>query len=337
MKIIKPAVKVIGDNDFDIYQKIERCGRICYKSEANITENSSIKFVQNMIKHQHTAMLEHSHIYIRLSNNIMDIVRQWLYYNYTEDTNNNIIPYLNISIINDITYISGSVRTFINMFNSYFTSSYANCGMDSIYISLHNKYPEIFTDKNTVEPRILSNNDEKLIYIFDNSDEFILDVKNLEKANLDNIIAKHVIHTLVFICDRGISHEFVRHRPCSFAQESTRYCDYSKGKFGKEITVIKPIFFKIGSAEYNDWYNSCDTAEKLYFSLIKLGATAQEARSVLPNSLKTELVITATENEWQHILNLRYHGTTGKPHPQMVEIMSIAKDILSDISENRLI
>lgn len=124
-----------------------------------------------------------------------------------------------------------------------------------------------------------------------------------------------------FVVDRGVSHEMVRHRLASFAQESTRYCNYSQERFGNEITVIKPSFFQEGSTEYQEWETLCLCAENTYFKLLKLGATPQEARAVLPNSLKTELVVTANLREWRHILNLRAAGTTGKPHPQMLEVM----------------
>jgi thymidylate synthase (FAD) len=118
--------------------------------------------------------------------------------------------------------------------------------------------------------------------------------------------------------------------------ESTRYCNYSKGKFGQEITVIEPCFYKPGSGAYAIWKEGCEQAEKAYFKLIALDRKAQEARDNLPTSVKTDLIMTATENEWQHIINLRYHGTTGAPHPQMKEVMSIAYPLLVADSEGRL-
>ena len=336
MKVISPAVEVIADDDLNIYQKIEKCGRICYKSETNITNDSAIKFTQNMIAHQHTAMLEHSHIYLKFSKDIAIFIEKYLIIHCTKNPINDIVPYLNITHIDNTVYMSGSIRTFINMFNSYFTGSYANCGLDAIYVELNSKYPEIFKNKNTVIPSILEKNTEnEAIYIFDNANEFINYINKLNLCNANDIIAKHVVHSLVFTCDRGISHELVRHRPCSFAQESTRYCNYTKDKFNNEITVIKPFFFD-DEIKYNLWYDSCKNSENAYFTLINSGTTPQEARSVLPNSLKTEIIVTATEVEWQHILNLRYHGITGKPHPQMYEIMNIAKDLLFIVSNNRL-
>jgi len=133
---------------------------------------------------------------------------------------------------------------------------------------------------------------------------------------------EHAFMTVKFTVDRGVSHEIVRHRMSSFAQESTRYCNYSKDKFGNEITVIEPCFFRFSRSEaYEIWKASMENAEQAYFKLLELGSTPQEARAVLPNSLKTELVVTANMREWRHILNLRAAGTTGKPHPQMTEVM----------------
>ena len=131
---------------------------------------------------------------------------------------------------------------------------------------------------------------------------------------------EHSILSIKFICDRGISHELVRHRLASFAQESTRYCNYSKDKFGNEITVIKPFFFEKGSTNYNAWYESCQAAENAYFKMLNNGATPQEARSVLPNSLKTEIIVTMNYREWRHFFKLRAARSTGPAHPQMEEI-----------------
>lgn len=131
---------------------------------------------------------------------------------------------------------------------------------------------------------------------------------------------EHASVTVKVICDRGVSNEMVRHRIASFAQESTRYCTYGSDKFDKQITVIKPVFYKEGTRQYNTWKIGCEEAERVYLALLALGSTAQEARSVLPNSLKTEIVITMNLRNWRHFFELRACGTTGKPHPQMLEI-----------------
>lgn len=128
---------------------------------------------------------------------------------------------------------------------------------------------------------------------------------------------EHSSLSVKFIVDRGVSHELVRHRIASFSQESTRYCNYSKDKFGKEITVIEPCFFSPLSDSYTFWKHAMESAEAHYFSLLDSGATPQEARSVLPNSTKTEIIITADYREWRNFFKLR---TAKAAHPQMREV-----------------
>ena len=131
---------------------------------------------------------------------------------------------------------------------------------------------------------------------------------------------EHASVTVKFVVDRGISHELVRHRLASFAQESTRYCNYSKDDFGSEITFIIPEYLEYKSEGWNIWKESMKQAEDAYFKMLDFGLSPQQARAVLPNSLKTEVVMTANLREWRHFFNLRALGTTGKPHPQMLEV-----------------
>lgn len=135
-------------------------------------------------------------------------------------------------------------------------------------------------------------------------------------------VLEHVSMRVKFIVDRGVSHELVRHRLAAFTQESTRYCNYSKDKFGNEITVIRPCFLDNSSGAFNTWSRAMVDCENAYFMMLSQGCTPQEARTVLPNSLKTEVVMTTNLREWRHILNLRAAGVTGKPHPQMLEVMA---------------
>ena len=130
-------------------------------------------------------------------------------------------------------------------------------------------------------------------------------------------VLEHFDVTVKFVCDRGVSHEIVRHRMASYCQESTRYCNYSQDKFDNEITVIKPFFLDENAPGWLMWKRACKTAETAYFDLLDFGCTPQEARAVLPNSLKTELVMTANLREWRHFLKLR---TAKAAHPQMREV-----------------
>ncbi len=143
---------------------------------------------------------------------------------------------------------------------------------------------------------------------------------------------EHESITIKFICDRGVSHELCRHRIASFAQESTRYCNYSQDKFGNEITVIRPNFFKDDCEDgYLFWEDSCENAEFNYFNMLSAGYKPQEARSILPNSLKTEVVMTANLREWRHLFKLR---TAKAAHPQMREItIPLLKELKEKLPE----
>lgn len=125
-------------------------------------------------------------------------------------------------------------------------------------------------------------------------------------------LIEHEKVTVRVVCDRGVTHEIVRHRLASYSQESTRYCDYSG-----EMVFIRPFFFKDDVNKYEIWSRAMREAEINYRILRNLGATPQEARSVLPNSLKTEIVITYNLREWRHFFNLR---CSKRAHPQMREI-----------------
>lgn len=130
-------------------------------------------------------------------------------------------------------------------------------------------------------------------------------------------VLEHESITVRFVCDRGVSHEIVRHRLASYSQESTRYCNYSGDRFGSGLTVIKPCFLTEKTGAYTSWITAMFVAEKEYFAMLNWGCTPQEARSVLPNSIKTEVVMTANLREWRHFLKLR---TAKAAHPQMREL-----------------
>jgi len=145
-------------------------------------------------------------------------------------------------------------------------------------------------------------------------------VASLIKRNHEAML-EHSFLSIRFICDRGVSHELVRHRLASFAQESTRYCNYSQDKFGNELTFIKPLFWDKDSFEYSRWENVCKMAEDEYCRLMSQPwCTPQEARSILPNSIKTEVVMSTNYREWRHFFKLRAARATGPAHPQMEEI-----------------
>lgn len=147
----------------------------------------------------------------------------------------------------------------------------------------------------------------------DSAEKFI---RNIIKRGHESVL-EHGSISVKIICDRGVTHEIVRHRLASYSQESTRYCNYSAEKFGNEITVIKPCFWAEDSAEYAIWKESMELLEKNYMALLSAGAKPEQARSILPNSLKTEIAVTMDIREWRHFFRLR---ADKKAHPQMREI-----------------
>lgn len=159
-------------------------------------------------------------------------------------------------------------------------------------------------------------------------------VGNLIKRGHEAML-EHFSFSVKFTVDRGVSHEIVRHRIASFAQESTRYCNY--GNKGGEITFIEPCYLKDSSISnwdtmYGAWRAMCENAELMYLRMSKAGATPEESRAVLPTSLKTELVMTTNLREWRHFFKLRAVGVTGKPHPQMLEVsVPLLKDLQKQI------
>lgn len=208
----------------------------------------------------------------------------------------------------------------------YLTIPKSNITNDEIYKYLLNPYSKVFVDFTnsyiTTNYRVIIEHD------------WTYDLKYITPPN-----KFHEKRTTVkFVCDRGVSHEFVRHRVFSFAQESTRYCNYTKDKFNNELTFIIPCWIKdleednyYVYCEYhhskNDaskrWFDSCMNAEFVYTNLIEEGWKPQEARTILPNSLKTELVMTGFDSDWQHFFELR---CAANAHPQAKELADMLKD-----------
>ena len=144
-------------------------------------------------------------------------------------------------------------------------------------------------------------------------------IQNILNSGHESVIEHEKISVRI-ICDRGVSHEIVRHRIASYSQESTRYCNYSKEKFGNELTFIKPCFWDENSEMFQIWAQEMERIEQIYNKMIMLGAKPQEARAVLPNSLKTEIIVTMNLREWRHFFRLR---TSERAHPQMREIATM--------------
>lgn len=288
MKLIKPSFEIREQPSGleGVYKQIEGAGRVCYKSEDKIAEGTAKAFVDRMIASGHGAMLEHGTVYLKCE---------------TE-------------VINRYIHPEDGEEEYFNKLEKYEYNSYSVTSDDGIYLYV------------TTNLRVLVENDwlDDLQYICEPTEYH----------------EKRI--TVKFICDRGVSHEFVRHRVFSFAQESTRYCNYSKDKFDSECTFIIPCWLNIVEGSYTledveeeydrclitdsgkgitneaaEYIRSLIYSEKTYFSLLDRNWRPQQARAVLPNSLKTELVMTGFVSDWKHFFELRCSSSA---HPQAREL-----------------
>lgn len=155
----------------------------------------------------------------------------------------------------------------------------------------------------------------------DSAEKFI---RAIIKRGHESVI-EHATISFKIVCDRGVTHELVRHRIASFSQESTRFCDYSAGKFGGELTFIKPCFWSADDENFQLWSATMATIEKNYLAMRANGAKPEEARSILPNSLKTEIFVTMNLRELRHFLKLR---TAAAAHPQMRQVALMIYNLL---------
>ena len=291
MKLIESSVQIIEEKD--PYKMIELAGRTCYHSQDKITENSAKEFVDRMIKLGHGAMLEHGTVYLDVPNSAGDY---------------DLVPF-------------------------FASNPYSRVVIKPLDDRVHNYVTTNF--------RVIVENF---------AEEYIPDILQYLCEPTEFHEKRITVH---FVCDRGVSHEFVRHRVFSFAQESTRYCDYSKDKFGNDITYIIPSWLDLPEGKYSDWDNDwCDVselkllypevdnlsdpancflqsiknAEYYYFMLINRGWKPQQARQVLPNATKTELVMTGFESDWEHFFELRCSGAA---HPDAKKLADELKSLMN--------
>lgn len=316
---------------------IERVGRTCYKSEDKIDEGTAEKFVERLSSSGHLAMLEFGYVYMKASKRLLKALRRYIFQKHRDDSLLTTPRPNYFNIVND--YVTASFRALIDMFNEIAIPCVATNPIYELSAVLSKLYPTVFkwTWKCSAE-HFIDEYDPAAV-IFNNRASYIEDVTlHCDKVVADTVFYNTLPHSVLFTVDRGITHELVRHRPCSFAMESTRYCSYDKGKFGSEITVVKPCFLEESTADpkWVAWKSAVCACEAMYLTMLNEGCTAQEARAVLPNSLKADLWMCAVEREWQHILNLRLAGKTGKPHPQMVEVMEQLEPQISEATNGRV-
>ena len=308
MKIVKPSVEVMRTGlelePLQPEQFIEKVGRTCYKSEDKITSDSAAKFVKGLIARGHEAMIEHwSFIFKTNADWYEEIVSDYemLLHDLNIPLTEIMRPYLRFTDYQDENnemrcIISGNIRAW----RDFVYACVNGFGFIPAYLyGVIKANPLFFPGFKDWVPVAVVN-------------DILIPVSVSELTPAERMVHQDI--TVKFICDRGVSHEIVRHRVASFAQESTRYCNYGLDKFGNEITVVAPSWCEEGSQCFAAWTENCDEAERNYFYLLAIGATPQQARSVLPNSLKTEVIVTMTLGNWNHFFELR---CAPDAHPDM--------------------
>lgn len=297
MIIVKQSAQVIDESIPT--KRIERIGRVCYKSEDKIGDGTDRKFCMSMHKNGHTAMLEHYRFIMEVPEEIYNALTNMLprHFEFTCYDERCIISFNAVALMQ----IADDDRCL----QTGLTKAYVEDIRDELIAHVIEKYDcaEIFGRDNS----------EDYMYTFS-----VRHIDNDPVVMLPEEWNRHGWLSALLITDRGITHEIVRCREeTSYAQESTRYCNYGKAD---EITVVDQGFT---GSEFDVWYNQILDAEEAYMKLDKMGVLPQMARSVLPTCTKAEIVMTAPIFEWRHFIDIRLHGTTGKPHPLAKELTGL--------------
>lgn len=299
MNITTPLFHILDLGQQPLLEKIETVGRVCYKSEDKICEGSAQRFVRSLIENQHHAMLEHASIILLMTYRACERLND-LIAHYERNTGLPSFLLRSASYINDVFIISGNIRAWRN-FIAYFTASIL---MPKGFAEVFASYPELFGD----------------VGIGLTACDWYGEVWEISADELptDGDILRHLPMTVKFTVDVAVARELCRHRMASHASSSTRYCDYSKGKFGSEITVVEPM----EACEDNEAFiRGAMYAEQKYLEQRKDGIPPEIARSTLPLATMCEHVVTATLERWRDIFALRALDKTGKAHPQMKRVM----------------
>ncbi|MFP3982404.1 MAG: FAD-dependent thymidylate synthase [Desulfurivibrionaceae bacterium] len=295
MKVIPPSWEIMEGLDAESPAvRIERCGRLCYKSEDKITEESAPGFVRKIVKHGHNSVVEMAVVTLQID---LDLESQATHFFAAQPRFFQIDRPEKKRLL-----ITGSMRAFRELYIDYGKLKVVKAAIEF----LARRHPLFFEDLLPRHGLLPQQGVEVQKVPLEEVDGFSLDLK-----------ARHRYTAVKFTVNRAVSHEIVRHRPCSFLQESQRYCRYSNEKFGSEVTFIKPMFFAEGSPEYEEWRKAMEETEGIYLKLLET-SSPQAARTVLPNSCKTEIIVYANLLEWLHIFRLR---TSRGADPSMREVM----------------
>jgi len=295
MRVGPASFEILEDLDQqNLITRIEACGRICYKSEDKISTESGGPFVKGIIRHGHNSVMEMGVVTLKITGADDEAVAS-LY--------STVPKYLFIDRMADHLLVTASVRAFREMIIFHDQVKI----VAAIGDFLLDRHPLMFDD--------LASS-----YATSSAPEISVVKVGLPEVNRfeNSLLARHRHIAVKIFVNRAVTHEIVRHRPCSYLQESQRYCRYSESKFDNQVTFIKPMFFDEDSDEYKLWEKAMLETEKIYLQLLGT-ASPQAARTVLPNSCKTELIAYANLVEWHHIFKLR---TAAGAEPSMREIMN---------------
>ncbi len=294
MKIIEPFFQIQDELDSaTVAMRLEACGRVCYKSEDKITDDSAIPFVAKIAAHGHNSVLEMAVLSFRVTCRLQRI----------QELLDCQPKHLVIDKLPEGALLTGSMRALKELYLSQPGNQLTN----DLLLVLGQSFPYLF--EQILDPQQVLPRDESI------------KITKLSLSEVDalpeNLRLRHRFVSVKFIVNRAVTHELVRHRLCSFLQESQRYCRYSEDKFDNQVTFIKPMFFKEESLEFQLWQEAMEQAEATYLKLLQT-VSPQAARTVLPNSCKTEIIVFCNLVEWRHIFALR---TSSAAEPSMREIM----------------
>ncbi len=295
MIVVPPSYEIMHDLDEQsLPVRIEGCGRLCYKSEDKITAESAPRFIKTILKHGHNSVAEMAVLTLEVMVDKENIAAK-LY---------NVLPkYLTIDTLDkNILLVTSSVRGFRELYLDHGNLKIVKA--ITAYLLQH--HPLFFEDI-TPERGIVNQAGVMVKKLY------LSEVGELPP----HLYGRHRWVAVKFTVNRAVTHEMVRHRPCSFLQESQRYCRYGADKFGNQVTFIKPLFYTEDSEEYKIWTQAMEDTERLYLKLLET-SSPQAARTVLPNSCKTELIVFANLFQWAHMFKLR---ATKGADPSMREVM----------------
>ena len=293
MRIVAPSFAILDDlEEQNLAVHVEHCGRVCYKSEARIDAGSAEPFVRKMLQLQHSSVFEMAvfTLAVQCSEEAQITAlyaRQPRFLRLTRQDGNKLLLTASIRALRELVQAGGE-----------------DALIQALGLFLQERHPLFFADLVQAGHKTKAG----------------VAIRKMPLAEVDRLpaelLAEHRFLAVRFVVNRAVSHELVRHRPCSFLQESQRYCRYGADRFGGEVTFIRPLFYPEGSQEFALWQEAMRNCERIYLQLLE-SSSPQAARSVLPNSCKTEIILYANLAQWQHILKLR---TSPAADPSMREV-----------------